>query len=53
MISTIRLVSTIVFIGLSETNNIGYYNLGVAPAERASDVAVSARDTKPCWCGEA
>jgi hypothetical protein len=30
-----------------------YYNLGAAPAERAGDVAVSARDTKPCWCGEA
>ena len=25
MISTIRLVSTIIFIGLSETNTIGYY----------------------------
>jgi hypothetical protein len=25
MISTIRLVSTVVFIGLSETNTIGYY----------------------------
>ena len=27
MISTIRLVSTIVFIGLSETNTIGYYGI--------------------------
>src|SRR5215470_11643945 len=27
MISTIRLVSTIVFIGLSETNTIGYYSM--------------------------
>jgi hypothetical protein len=30
-----------------------YYTLGAAPTERAGDVAGSARDTTPCWCGEA
>ena len=43
MTMTIRLASTIVFIGLQETNTIGYYNMVLlsqlaAHKERAGDV---------------
>jgi hypothetical protein len=30
-----------------------YSTLGAVPAERAGDVAGSARDPTPCWCSEA
>jgi hypothetical protein len=40
MISTIRLVSTIVFIGLSETNTIGCYEVSRAVAMPGTAICI-------------